>query len=550
MNYIFYNNGKEQLDGEYIEPDRLYEENVHAGFLVEKNRNANKKLQIPELNSGFDTAVWYRGTEITDIRQGEMGCYAVPAKTVSKLSGIPLTFKCDVPEEGNYQITVEITAGKDISDAMIFLGRRRLYLLRQMQKGETCRETFLANVCPVIARNQDKVLADTSVEVTVAGEGVCLGSVQIEKAACRTLHIAGDSTVTDQNTDYPYVPEASYCGWGQMLSCYIGHAYAISNHAHSGLTTESFRSEGHYQILYDRLRKGDICLIQFGHNDQKLDHLKAFEGYRTNLINYILEIREKGAKPVLVTPLARNSWKGNPLQYNDLLTGYEMACLDIGREYEIPVVALHACSRNFMIEKGREETRKYFFPSDYTHTNDYGAYFYAGIVARELLQQRIIETVQSTPRWEPVREVGKPQPPIELQHISGLYEQQLFPNLERPFEMASRTDALEMVIASMRFFPTNVYNDMFKDVIGHEIYAGTVECAYQNGMIPQTVICDGYFRSKDYVTGQEFWEFLQNGYCSRRADHLDADKILPPHFLEKKKVSRKILAEICSKIQI
>ena len=158
--------------------------------------------------------------------------------------------------------------------------------------------------------------------------------------------------------------------------------------------------------------------------------------------------------------------------------------------------------------------------------------------------------MQSTPRWEPVREVRKPQPPIELQHISGLYEQQLFPNLERPFEMASRTDALEMVIASMLFFPTNVYNDMFKDVIGHEIYAGTVECAYQNGMIPQTVICDGYFRPKDYVTGQEFWEFLQNGYCSRRADHLDADKILPPHFLEKKKVSRKILAEICSKIQI
>ena len=51
MNYIFYKSGKKQPDEEYIEPDTLYEENMHAGFLVEKNRNANKKLQIPELNS-------------------------------------------------------------------------------------------------------------------------------------------------------------------------------------------------------------------------------------------------------------------------------------------------------------------------------------------------------------------------------------------------------------------------------------------------------------------------------------------------------------------
>ena len=87
-------------------------------------------------------------------------------------------------------------------------------------------------------------------------------------------------------------------------------------------------------------------------------------------------------------------------------------------------------------------------------------------------------------------------------------------------------------------------------MIGHETYAGTVECAYQNGVIPQDVICDGYFRPDDYVTGQEFWEFLQNGYSSRRADRLDADRFLPAHFLEQKKVSRKVLAEICSKIQI
>ena len=45
-----------------------------------------------------------------------------------------------------------------------------------------------------------------------------------------------------------------------------------------------------------------------------------------------------------------------------------------------------------------------------------------------------------------------------------------------------------MIIRTVRFFPTNVYNDMYEDVVGHEWYAGTVECAYQNGMIDEHLV--------------------------------------------------------------
>ena len=43
----------------------------------------------------------------------------------------------------------------------------------------------------------------------------------------------------------------------------------------------------------------------------------------------------------------------------------------------------------------------------------------------------------------------------------------LFNDLERPEDMLTRAEALPMMIQALKFFPTNVYNDMFDDVIGH-----------------------------------------------------------------------------------
>ncbi len=60
----------------------------------------------------------------------------------------------------------------------------------------------------------------------------------------------------------------------------------------------------------ENISEGDICLFQFGHNDQKLDHLGAAEGYRNNLIRYVEEIRKKGAIPYLSHPLPETAgWK-------------------------------------------------------------------------------------------------------------------------------------------------------------------------------------------------------------------------------------------------
>lgn len=49
--------------------------------------------------------------------------------------------------------------------------------------------------------------------------------------------------------------------------------------------------------MEQNIKPGDFFLIQFGHNDQKLEYLQAKKGYQDNLIRYIREIREKEAYP-------------------------------------------------------------------------------------------------------------------------------------------------------------------------------------------------------------------------------------------------------------
>ncbi len=79
-----------------------------------------------------------------------------------------------------------------------------------------------------------------------------------------------------------------------------------------------------------------------------------------------------------------------------------------------------------------------------------------------------------------------------------------------------RASALDMVIKTARFFPTNVYNDMYTDVVGHEWYAGTVECAWQNGLIDPGMVENDCFYPERPVTLEEFLVFAVNGYKSRK----------------------------------
>ncbi len=518
----------------------LYLPGKGYGFVTEQNRREQEQLRIPELNAAFDTVYWYQDENISELREDEEGVFLDSDGAVALLSDkagepergehrrIPLSFKIDVPCQGNYKVTITISSKDPLKDVLIYTGRRRLGYRGDIPPG-TFLHTMAVNVCDIVPRGETQTFADRTLDITVIADRPRISGLCVEETVCPVAYIAGDSTVTDQSADYPYAPGTSYSGWGQMISGYLNQQIAVSNHAHSGLTTESFRKEGHHAIVEQYWRQGDFCFFQFAHNDQKLENLKAQGGYRANLIRYIAECREIGVYPVLVTPIARNTWKGNDGSYNDLLAEYAEVCMEIGQAENVPVLDLHKLSMDFVMEHGLEGSKPYYFPNDYTHSNDYGAYYMAGLVAREITRVCSGHTEQGyrflagcvTPGfgpWKPAEEIVLPVKPAIYGNVTNPMEgDKLLSEVDNLGENADRVSVLDMLIKTARFFPTNVYNDMFTDVVGHEWYAGTVECAYQNGMIDGNLVEGQHFYPQKEVTLEEFLVFAMNGYKSRKA---------------------------------
>lgn len=514
----------------------LYSRERGFGFVTEENRGTDPLLQIAELNSGFHVPYWYREERLTEILQDGRGCYVDSTEITQRVEAaperlIPLCFKADVKEPGNYAVELELYGGGEIS---IFAGPRRLAgrLYAAGEQALQCR--FVLNVCDIIPRGKEQSHARRSVDIAVVGRQVWLSAVSFRRITCPTIYIAGDSTVTDQPAEYPYAPGTSYAGWGQMLACYLSDGMAVSNHAHSGLTVESFRAEGHYDIVRENIRPGDYLMLQFGHNDQKLIHLQAEGGYRDGLLRYVEEARQAGAYPILVTPLARNSWKADGSTYNDLLEKYAEACAELGHRYRVPVIDLHGLSMDWVKKAGLEGAKAYFYPGDFTHTNDYGAYQMAGFVAADC--RRAAEAAAAAgrkdgeayrrlagqmkgevPPWEAEGSVTLPEVPLRYRHISapeGIGDP--FPEPERPEEALTRAEALDLVIRTAKLFPVNVFNDRYEDIVGHEWYAGTVECAAQNGIIPPQMTVRQRFEADKPVTLEEFLVLVMGGYKCRK----------------------------------
>lgn len=393
------------------------------GFVTERERAEYPRLRVPEVNSAFEPAWWYENSCLTALAVSPEGVFAVPGADAAAgdLEGraLPLCFKADTGP-GHFRITATVAAGTRGGEVLVFVSRRRLAWRGRLDAGETRRIRALCDVSPVIAAGGGDAAAgdmgrteDTSVDLTVLGAG--LRDVKIEAWDGPALYIMGDSTVTDQTAQYPYAPGVNYCGWGQMLQAYLGTGFAVSNHAHSGLSTETFRERGHFDVMCALVRPGDMVLIQFGHNDQKKKRLAARTGYTDNLTRYITELRALGAVPVLVTPLARNTWK-SVTEYNDLLFDHAAAAAEVGRLLDVPVADLHGRMKAVISDAGPERSRQWFRPGDYSHPNDFGAYMAAGFVAEELAGGALIPAFDAAP-W-PVRPPLTPmeRPPKERWH--------------------------------------------------------------------------------------------------------------------------------------
>ena len=206
-------------------------------------------------------------------------------------------------------------------------------------------------------------------------------------AAPVRVFIAGDSTAAE------YGPErAPQAGWGQMLQSYLDPArMEVRNHAKGGRSTRSFIAEGRLDAIAGELRKGDVLLIQFGHNDAKFEDPTRYTDpagdYATFLMRYVQLARDKGATPVLITPVARLLYDFGSLL--DTHGVYTLAMKQLAAREDIALIDLNDRSTRWIRALGEQGAKPYFLfvpeqqKADGTHFSTAGANAVACLMLRD-----------------------------------------------------------------------------------------------------------------------------------------------------------------------
>ncbi|WP_029034406.1 rhamnogalacturonan acetylesterase [Salinimicrobium terrae] len=234
-----------------------------------------------------------------------------------------------------------------------------------------------------------------------------------------TVYLIGDSTMADYSGDYD--KDKDYMktryplmGWGQVfqenmskerlqpLSHIIkSDSVIVDDRARGGRSTRTFFEEGRWSSVYKNLQKGDLVLMQFGHNDaaeNKPERFVTVEGYKEYLRLYVNQTCQKEAVPVILTPVSRNyPWEDGKL--GNVHGEYYTAAVEVAKELDVHLVDLTQRSMDHFTEKGKDYvTENYFmnfgpgiyeaYPdgsSDNTHFQPEGARAVAQLVYEGLL---------------------------------------------------------------------------------------------------------------------------------------------------------------------
>ncbi|NOU96149.1 GDSL family lipase [Paenibacillus sp. LMG 31456] len=303
---------------------------------------------------------------------------------------IPLetAFIVDVPN-GNYTVSVMMGDTLTATETTIKSGEGRLLI----HKLQTAAGQF-------VKRSIGVHVADGQLKLMFSGIAPRINSLEIKASSqIVTVYLAGDSTVTDQALDgYPYA------GWGQMLPHYLNASAAVANHAMSGRSSKSFIDEGRLEAIFQLIQPNDYLLIQFGHNDQKPDEERRTEPettYKQYLKKYIDGARERGAVPVLITPVHRRFFDEKGCIVNTH-GDYLQAVKELGQAEQVPVIDLAEKTRLLYESYGDERSKTLFmwavpgeFPNhptgarDNTHFQEVGAIQVAKLVVEGIREQQL-----------------------------------------------------------------------------------------------------------------------------------------------------------------
>jgi rhamnogalacturonan acetylesterase len=216
-----------------------------------------------------------------------------------------------------------------------------------------------------------------------------------------TLFIVGDSTVKNHGNVIQ--------GWGDPIALFFDRTrIVVENDALAGRSSRTFVTEGLWEKVRVKLRKGDFVLIQFGHNDTKAPisanryslpglgeetedaidpktkqpiMIHTYGWYMRKMID---ESLASGAEPIVLSPVPRCKWaKGKIVRGEE---NHAQWAADVASAAGAPFIDLNALIADRYDPIGQPNIKAMYFPMDNTHTNPAGARVNAACVVLGLLQ--------------------------------------------------------------------------------------------------------------------------------------------------------------------
>ncbi|MBT2489789.1 rhamnogalacturonan acetylesterase [Streptomyces sp. ISL-96] len=295
----------------------------------------------------------------------------------------PALCHVDVPP-GTYNVTVTLGGAEAGSTSVTAETRRTLLTEAPTAPGQRMRRTFTVDVREPEGEPTGPA-GSPGLDLVVGGTSPKLAALRVTPApGARKVVLVGDSTVCDQ-------PGAPYAGWGQQLPQYLERGVAVANYADSGEGSQSvLDNPALFPAALARVRRGDLVLVQLAHNDKQTPAAT----YRANLATMVDQVRAKGGRPVLVTPIVRRWFNsdgtlnnGTALLVNGLGIDLPAEIRALAADADVPLIDLTALTKRRVEELGPQPSKALYLydeKRDNTHTSVRGATEYAAFVNGEL----------------------------------------------------------------------------------------------------------------------------------------------------------------------
>ena len=220
-----------------------------------------------------------------------------------------------------------------------------------------------------------------------------------------TLFLIGDSTVKNGKGK----GDGSLWGWGSFIEYFFNtDQINIENDALGGTSSRTFQTNGLWNAVLVRVKKGDFVMMQFGHNDSSpLDDTARARGtikgvgveskdtynpikkeqevvytYGWYMRKFINDIKAKGATAIVCSPIPRNPVKdGKIVLVNDRYAGWAQ---EIARAEKVGFIPLNQFIKAKYAASTADQVKRYFTEKDHTHTNEEGAKLNASLVIEGL----------------------------------------------------------------------------------------------------------------------------------------------------------------------